>query len=147
MKTIEIKTKKDITIKKGTIIPMLTPYDTPLGYEIIIPKESTLQESNQHCYIIIKESNGAWCATPYHPAIFKAICDKAIEDGSEKIVTEDNKRVFKMFSLITENRITPEEGNYITEFDAENIKEAEDLAKEFVTKSNLSNDFRYCIRE
>lgn len=146
MKTITIVTKKEIKINKGTVIPMLTANDEPIGYDILIPIGAKLEE-RRGCTITTYGGLGYCYTTPYIWAIFKFICDKAIEDGSEKIVAEDNKKVFKMFSLITENRIKAEEGNYITDFEAEKIEDAEILAKEFVAKSNLGNDFQYTIRQ
>ena len=144
MKTTTIETKKDIVIKKGTIIPMLTVCDTPLWYDIFIPKGSTLQD-RQTCYITTKVADGTCTMTPYIPQIFKFIYDKAIADGGEAIITEDDKKVFKMFAMITENRIKPEEGNYITEFEAETIEEAEIIAKRF--SKNMGSDFQYIIRQ
>ena len=145
MKTITIVTKKEIKIGKNTVIPMLHANDEPIGYDIHIPIGAKL-EKRRGCTITTYKGDLCYLI-PCQPQIFKFICDKAIEDGSKKIVTEDNKKVFKMFSLITENRITPEEGNYITNFEAENIEDAEKLATCFVKKSNLGIDFKYIIRK
>lgn len=143
MKTITIVTKKEIKICKGTVIPMLYANDAPIRYDIIIPSGAKLEE-RRGCTITTYDGTGFCLTTPYDYTIFKYISDKAIEDGSEQIIIEDNMKEFKMFSLITENRITPEEGNYIRTFEAENIKDAEVLAKEYANRMRYKS--QYIIR-
>ena len=143
MKTITIKTKKDIKIEKDFIIPRLYANDAPIGFEIFIPAGAVL-ERRRDCYITTTDSNDISTATPYASPIFTFISNKAIEDGAEQIITEDNKKVFTMYKLITENRIVPEEGNYITDFEAETIEEAKILAGKYAEKCNFN--FQYTVR-
>lgn len=142
MRRTIINTKKDIKISKGTLIPMLTANDEPIGYDINIPSGAKLEE-RRGCTIATYDGDLCY-TTPYMWAIFKFICDKAIEDGAEQIVTEDNKKVFNMFKLITHNRIVPEEGNWINDFEAETIEEAEILAGKYAEKYKI--DFQYTVR-
>jgi hypothetical protein len=144
METLTLVTKNEIKISKGTIIPMLSSTDEPIGFEITIPSGSLLRK-RKGCTITKYEGNLAY-ERPYDSAIFKFILDKAIEDGCIPIITEDNKKVFKMFSIITENRITPEEGRYITEFDVDDFEQAQHLASEFA-KNNFPPNIKYKIRK
>jgi len=64
------------------------------------------------------------------------IWQKAIEDGAEQVVGEDDGLfVFKAFSYITENRVTPEVGYYLSSVEAKTIHEAREKFK----KEGLSN--------
>lgn len=145
MTTITIETVQNIIIEKGTVIPFMYPTDNPIGYDIFIPTGSKLSKCNGSCFVILDNHDNTCNAIPYHPAIFMFICRMAIEHGSKRIVTEDNTMEFKMFSTITENRITPEERNYITSFFTETLMEAEIKAVEFA--KGLGSDFTYIIRE
>jgi hypothetical protein len=144
MKTTKIETVADITIEIGTIIPS-HPDDYPIEYKINILKGSILQERKSCYYITTKNSDGNFLSTPYDPSVFDFICSKAISQGSVKVESEDNLKTFKMFRLITKNRIIPEEGNYITQFEAESIEDAERQAKQFAVKYNWEKE-KYCVR-
>ena len=146
MKTITIETKRDITIQKGTVIPLFHPCDHPIGYDIFIPAQSRLIERGSFYYLTTKNKDGTFNHTPQNGTVFRFICEEAIAQGSEKIITEDNLKVFKMFALITENRIIPEEDNYITSFEAETIEAAAIKAKEYIESFNLGRKFQYKIR-
>lgn len=153
MKIFTIETKKDIILKKGDIIPIYddehsnTARNTIVNEDFFIPKGSILQKRNGYSLKYwISESQYIITPLPYSYYRFIRVLS-LYEHGAEEVITEDNKSIFKMFSLIIENRIVPEKGMFITEFEAENIEEAKGIALEFYKRSNLPVDFKYCVTQ
>lgn len=144
MKTTTLITKKEIKIKSGTVIQGLTPNDEPIEYDIYVPKGSKLKEiesGNISTTITTYPIKGNCLTVPCVYEIFNFIRKKAIKDGSKQIVIKNNKKPFKMFSVIVENGVIQKESNYITYFEAENIEEAKVLAKKYAEKNGLDSNF------
>lgn len=146
MTKTETTTVKDITVTKKTVIPYLYPSNTGCGFDLFVPAGSLLHAYDDSRYLIIENFNGSKTATPLLVnQLYEYLYSQAIKDGAIPVVINDTIKAFKMFSLITENRIVPETGNYITKIYAENIEEAQVKAKQFVADSNC--DFEYIVRQ
>lgn len=146
MTTTETTTVKDITVTKNTVIPYMYPSNTACGFDFFVPAGSLLSAYHNIQYVTISNLNGTKTATPLLAnQLYEYLYAQAIEDGAIPVVTHDTMKVFKMFSLITENRIVPETKNFVTNIYAENIEEAQVKAKQYIADCNC--DFEYEVRE
>ncbi len=135
-KTEIIEILSDIIIESGTIIPGLYSDDLPIQYEVFIPKGSKLDMDQ--CVVVYNDGN-KFLISPEHPAILYFIYAKAIEQECCNVLEQEIQRriVYKMFALITENRVKPKIGNYITEFKVETFEQADILAEKFAKEKNI----------
>ena len=77
--------------------------------------------------------------SPIDGCVFRVIFDIAIRDGAKKKEFENEIREYKMFSLIKENRVVPEEGIYITSLYCKTKKEASREASKFAKENKIDN--------
>lgn len=90
MKNTTLITKKDIIIKKGTVIPNLSNMgDCPIDYEIEIPSGSTMIKNENNYTVNITNNKGSF-SYPYHPPIFNYIFDLAVNDGAKPDTIKDD---------------------------------------------------------
>jgi hypothetical protein len=127
----KIELPVDVWIPKGVIfenVKSSTNYGLG-GFieDVLYPKGTVLQKYGWQTWITTTTEDGLFLTKPVHPELFDYIYEKALNEGAEPEISEDNKDVWKVFDA---------RGMYMTEFIAESKEKATAMCIELYGKES-----------